>query len=343
MKPRLHTPGKKKALRLKSRGVYFLEPSKDVEYIHSGCTLLDCVLGGGWALSRIANIVGDKSTGKTLLTIEACINFRRAFPTGKIRYVEPEAAFDQSYATELGMPEDVDFAEDMDTVEEVYDDMVETFDALGKKEPCLYVIDSLDSLSDKAEMGRKFDENSYGGTKPKQLGKLFRQLVRKIRSKRVLVIIVSQVRDNIGVMFGEKHTRSGGKALDFYASQIVWLAQTGQTRRVIKKQTQVVGVTVRAKCKKNKVGLPFRECEFNIKFGYGVDDLTANLNFLRDSQRLPLLEVGMTEDSVKRYLSRLDSLTKEGLQEQRLKINQAVKTAWREIQQEFLPRRKKYE
>ena len=341
---RFRMPGVRRALRLKSRSAYFLSPSKEVEYVHSGAAVLDCVLGGGWALGRIANIVGDKSSGKTLLAIELCVNFKRLFPTSKIRYVEPEASFDKSYAAALGMPvEDVEFAEDIETVEELFEDMQDVATSLNKNQPCLYILDSLDSLSDKAEMARGISESTMGMSKPKQLGQLFRRLVRKIRSKRMLVIIISQVRDNIGVAFGERHTRSGGRALDFYASQILWLAQTGTIRRVVNKVTRVVGVTIKAKCKKNKVGLPHRGCDFEIKFGYGVDDLAANIKFLRDTKRLSLLQIGMNEDGVRRYLDRLDSLTPESLAEHRKKIDLAVREAWKSIEKDFLPTRKKYE
>src|SRR5258708_16290960 len=119
----------KPKLRLKSKddgGSYFLAPT-EVEFISSGCAVFDCVLGGGWAVRRIVNLVGDKSTGKTLLGIEACCNFVKQFSTiGKIRYVEPEAAFDKSYAAALGLPVDrIAFADDdsIHTVEDFHTDL----------------------------------------------------------------------------------------------------------------------------------------------------------------------------------------------------------------------------
>src|SRR4051812_34296892 len=85
-------------------------------FFSSGCALLDCVLGGGWALRRMINVIGDKSTGKTLLAIEACANFVRAFVRGRVTYIEAESAFDRSYAATLGFPEhNLDLVDDIRT------------------------------------------------------------------------------------------------------------------------------------------------------------------------------------------------------------------------------------
>src|ERR1019366_3976564 len=92
--------------RVKPGGNYFSSPKTGIEFISSGCHNLDLALGGGWAEGRVSNIVGDKSTGKSLLAIEACANFAIKYPKGTIRYREAEAAFDRPYAEALGMPVD---------------------------------------------------------------------------------------------------------------------------------------------------------------------------------------------------------------------------------------------
>ena len=131
-----------------------------------GGTILDCVLGGGWAYNRVSNIVGDKSTGKTLLAIEACANFARLNPRSRIVYAECEASFDEDYAERLGLPLDrVDFPEDLDTVEDLFEDLESRLDTPSR---LMYVIDSLDAISDRAEQGRKIDQGTYG-TKSKQV------------------------------------------------------------------------------------------------------------------------------------------------------------------------------
>src|SRR6266700_660763 len=144
-------------------GNYFLD-ARPLELFSSGCQILDLALGGVWPLSRISNIVGDKSTGKTLIAIEACANFSRKFPEGKIYYSESESAFDPSYAQALGMPiEKVRFGEDFFTVEDLFEDLEKVLKDLEKTPtPALYIIDSLDALSDRDELAREIDKGSYG-------------------------------------------------------------------------------------------------------------------------------------------------------------------------------------
>ena len=261
-------------------GLYFHGPKKDLRFISSGCTLLDLALGGGWARRRIANIVGDKAVGKSLLCIEMAANFAMEEPKAKIRYREAESAFDPAYAEALGFPLDkVDFGDPVDTVEDVFEDLQKVI--AGAKGPELYIVDSLDALSDRAEMDRNIDEGSYGTGKAKMMSQLLRRLVRELAEKDVTVVFVSQVRDNISVMIGKKTTRSGGRALDFYCSQVCFLTQLEKLKRTIKGVTRVTGTRVKATIEKNKIALPYREAEFQILFGHGIDDDAACRNFLK--------------------------------------------------------------
>src|SRR5487761_2481019 len=143
---------------------------KNLKFVSTGCALLDEVLGGGYVLGRVVNLVGDKSTGKTLLAIEASANFLKRYPKGIVRYAEAEAAFDNDYAAALGLPvERVEFADTIFTVEDFFEALEKMLDAL-KDNPCLYILDSLDALSDRAELERDIDAGTYGGNKPKQIG-----------------------------------------------------------------------------------------------------------------------------------------------------------------------------
>lgn len=331
----------------KAGNVYQLPTLSGVRCIPTGCTPLDCVLGGGWGLGRIANIVGDKAVGKTLLAIEACANFAHHNPKGRIFYRESEAAFDASYAETLGLPlERVDFGpEGIDTQWETIEDVFEDLDARlaeceKAKVEALYIVDSLDALSSRAELDRKPGEGTYGLEKQKVLGELFRKLTRRIKATNCAVIFVSQIRDKIGITFGEKHTRSGGKALDFYASQILWLhhlKQLGSTRGGVKR---VTGVRILAKCKKNKISLPFRQCEFEIGFGYGVREELACLEWLEEVKALGKL--GLTSATVDEYLSKLDTLPPEELKAEQQSLRNTVLLTWSEVEGRFTPTRKKY-
>lgn len=300
-------------------GLYFANPKTNVQLLRTGCTMLDCVLGGGWAQGRIVNIVGDKSTGKTLLAMEAIANFFSQYPNGSCRYNEAESAFDQEYAGALGIPiSKVDIREDCDTVESFFDDLTSYMGKKKKGEAGLYILDSLDALSDAAEMERGISEGTFGAAKAKQLSQVFRRIVRKLAASNILLIVISQVRDSIGVAFGEKHSRSGGKALDFYASQIVWLAHLKLLKRTISKVERPYAIRIRARCKKNKVGLPFRDCEFELRFGYGIEDVKASLEWAT--------EVGL-------------ALPKDMKLEE---LRERIIKHWYKIESDFLPKEKKY-
>jgi len=331
---------------------YFADASNrtGLEFFSSGCVLLDMVLGGGFALGRMSNIIGDKSTGKTLLAIEAAVNFHCTFPDGVIRYLEAEAAFDQGYAAALGLPVDAiqwpkmeDKKGESDrTVEFLHDDIKDTVSKL-KGAPCLYIVDSLDALSDRAEMGRDIADNTYGQNKAKKLGEMFRRLIGDIEQSRLCLLVISQIRDKIGVTFGETKMRAGGHAMDFYATHCLWLANVGQIKKTSNKIERPVGVDIRAKCKKNKIGLPFRECDFPVMFGYGVDDMTAAVEWLLAAGMESRLEdVAMTKAGWK---IRVGSLRDKGGQEAaevRAKLNAIIREEWPRLETNFLPKSGKY-
>ncbi len=325
-------------------GAYFSSPSPSIKFISSGCTLLDCALGGGYALGRVVNIVGNYSSGKTLLAIEAMAGFDFTYPEGNKRYNEVEAAFDKEYAAALGMPVDaIDFAEDCLTVEDFYNDFDETIKKNQKtNKPGLYVLDSLDALSDKAETERDIGEGSYGANKAKKMSEAFRRINQNAAKSQTALMIISQVRDNIGVVIGKKTTRSGGRALDFYASQVINLQQIGRITKTRKQVTRPIGINVRAKIEKNKIGLPFREVEFPIYFGYGIDDIEASLNWLLSVKRMDVVDAKNDKKdvtSIRKECNKYDDTEYFEFQEN---LSKQVKTIWKEIETEFLPDRKKY-
>lgn len=325
-------------------GGRFLKRESTLEFITTGCAILDCVLGGGWPLGRIANVVGDKSTGKTLLGIEATANFARQYPKGFIRYNEVEAAFDRPYAQALGLPIDrVDFAENCFTVEDFYTDLKKAIERSKKEEqPGLYILDSLDALSDRAELESDIDKGTYGAAKAKKMSELFRRLVQQAAQSKLSIIIISQVRDAIGVTFGDKKTRSGGHALDFYASQVVYLAHLKSLTRTIKGVIRPTGVRIRAKVKKNKINLPQRECEFDIRFGFGIDDIAANLNWMEKESPNTLKELDIKADAINRFLRAAEDAPPDEYVTLRDKIAAHTATAWMAVEEEFMPTRSKY-
>lgn len=258
-----------------------------MQCIHSGSTILNLALTGkprnGWPLGRSSNIIGDKSTGKTLLAIEAANMFLGFPPEGikfpHVTYIEGEEAFDKAYAAALGMPVDKVELKSLETIEQVYAEIQEVCKVKAKSHGHLVIIDSLDSLEAQAEMDKELTEGTYDTAKQKQLGKLFRRLVKPMSEAKVHLMIISQIRYNITAMpFCPKWRRAGGKALDFYCSHIVWLHEL----KKLKDQSSnwPYGVNIEAKVTKNKVCLPFRQATFPILFTFGIDDVTSLLNFL---------------------------------------------------------------
>lgn len=269
------------------------KPSKrPVETFPSGSTVFDLILGGGLPVGKIVNIVGDNSTGKTLLACEIIASARKHFGDKlRYRYNDAEAGFSFDSQALYGFDIIDDDKEPSTTIEELEADLDRELEALQHGETLVYVLDSLDALSSLSEIEAAADrrkaldsgkviKGSYGMQKQKFLSELFRLQATKIKDKRCCLIVISQVRENIGVMYGPKYRRSGGKALDFYAAQIVWLAEAERHE----KRGRATGITVKAKITKNKIGLPFRTGYIDILFNFGVDDISTNLNYLCDNR-----------------------------------------------------------
>lgn len=325
-------------------GNYFTE-QKSLEFISSGCTLLDCILGGGWAIGRISNVVGDNSSGKTLQAIEASANFLRQYPDGKVWYHETEAAFDSEYAEALGMPVNKitmvrEECEDADVVEGLFNYLKDVVLPFFKKNPetrGLYILDTQDAIGCKTENARGIEEGSYNQSKNIVLNRLYRELTSEIEKSNLHLMIISQTRDNIGVTFGRKWRVSGEGALKFYASQRIQFAEVKKLKRTIKGVERPYGIDVKANCFKNKVGLPYRTCGFPIVFGYGINDLASSLEWLKEVKMLD--ELGISEKEITKLS---EKHVHEPDMELANRINTYVKKCWQEIETSFIPKAKKY-
>ena len=314
------------------------DSADDKIFISSGGTLLNLALtntiDSGYRAGRIVNIVGDKSSGKTLLAIEVMSYAYHVMKKNydmKLIYDEGEAAFDKEYASKLGLPVDkIDFRES-ETIEDWYASLEKEINlpSKDKKDFTIYILDSLDSIVSEGELEEDFNKGGFGMNKQKQMSKLFRRLIRKLRKNNILVIVISQLRDKIGVTFGETKTRAGGRALDFYASIILWLYEKGK----IKKGNLPVGLEIKAKVKKNKLWKPWRECDFSILFEYGIDDIGSNIDFLKENKIC--VDSGGTrfEWEGKRY-SREDFIQFIGENNKEEEIKDLVKQTWDKLEEE---------
>ena len=265
---------------------------------NTGCKLLDLVVGGakgvyGFPAGKFINIVGDKSAGKTFLSNEIIAWAYHNFDKKKFRWVYDDCESGYSFDTESMygfdiMPENPVHST---TVEEAFCNISDFADKLKGDQFGIYVLDSLDALTsneqdERAEERLKafhndktFDKGTYGMGKQKYLSQeFFPQLCSKVENKNILVIVISQVRENVDMFSFEKFTRSGGKAMDFYAHTVLWLA----TCKKILKKERPVGVVVKAKVTKSKTPRPFRECFFSFLYDYGLDGVGTSVDYLFD-------------------------------------------------------------
>jgi recombination protein RecA len=211
--------------RAEEGGNYFAAAQEGNTFFPSGCKNLDLILGGGWIEHQHINLIGDNSTGKTLLAVEGAINFMKKHgKKARVRYRERRCNIE--YAKAMGLDIDaVDFGDPEEpwrTAEDMYEEMDYRCDKGASNDyETLVIVDSLDAISSRAELARSIDEGSYGMEKAKVLSQFFRRLTDPLAEARITMFFISQTRDKIGATFGKKYTRSGGNALNFYCSQIV--------------------------------------------------------------------------------------------------------------------------
>jgi RecA/RadA recombinase len=330
-----------------------------VDFIPSGSTLLNLAASqkgrnGGWARGRIVNLVGDGSSGKSLCALEACAqvfyNIKNIespiFPKPdkvSIVYNNAEGVMDFPIETMYG-PEfnanvewiQTSIAEDFGT------DYQNRVKKLKRGECLLYVMDSLDALVSRAAasiMGQILDDKkpdgSYGTEKAKFFSSgFFSHLCGLMKDKDATLICISQVREKIGIVFGEKHYRTGGKALDFYTHQVVWLSQVERLKRTFRTQEKVYGVKIKATFKRNKTAKPFREAVFPVLFDYGIDEIGSLVDFYF-GPKAKTIKWKDQDIEVKDFIYLLDN-SKEDL----TLLQDMVEKEWLEIEDEVKPIRK---
>ena len=283
----------------------------EVEAIPTGALSLDMALGiGGVPRGRIIEVFGPESSGKTTLALHIVAEAQKM--GGDAAFIDAEHALDPVYAKKLGVDIDNLIVSQPDTGEQALE-ITESLVRSGALD--VIVVDSVAALVPKAEIDGDMGD-SHMGLQARLMSQALRKLTGALNKTKTVLIFINQLREKIGVMFGNPETTTGGRALKFYASVRLDIRKIGN----IKQDGEVKGNRVRVKVIKNKVAPPFREAEFDVVYGEGISkagnilDMAVNLDIIEKSGSWFSYNgerIGQGRENVKRYLKENPKLLEE--------------------------------
>ena len=268
---------------------YFLDgvqdtPTDVTDWVGTGSTLLDLAISnkphGGLAAGRITEINGLEGSGKSLIGAHALASTQKK--GGLAVYIDTESAVSAEFLQAIGIDTDSMLYVHLETVEDIFDTIETIITKIresSKDKLVTILVDSLAAASTKVEMDADFDKDGWATSKAIVLSKAMRKITQMIARQKVCLIFTNQLRQKLGVMFGDPWTTSGGKALPFHASTRIRLKNMGQIKDT-KKDT--IGIKIRAQVIKNRLGPPLRSAEFPLFFDKGIDDYGSWLTVMKD-------------------------------------------------------------
>ena len=271
---------------------HFLDGSEDTptdltEWVSSGSTLLDLAISnrpnGGFPVGRIVELQGMEASGKSLIMAHVLANTQRK--GGLAVYIDTENALSEEFLTAIGVDVKNMLYVPLETIEDIFEaveNIIETIRKSSKDRLVTIVIDSVSAATTKIEQDADYDKDGWATSKAILMSKAMRKITNIIGKQRVLLLCASQLREKMGVMFGDQYTTSGGKELGFHASCRVRLKGVGKLKTGKGVTEDVVGVQTEAQVIKNRMGPPFRKATFDIYFSSGIDDLNSWLDLLKN-------------------------------------------------------------
>lgn len=308
--------GKGSVMRLGER------PHVDVDVIPTGSILLDQALGvGGYPKGRIVEIYGPESSGKTTLALEAIAQAQ--LKGGRAAFIDAEHAIDPEYASKLGVDIDELILSQPDSGEQALEicEMLASSGAID-----IIVVDSVAALVPQAELDGVMSDNQVG-LQARLMSKGMRKIAGILNKTGTVVIFINQLREKVGVIYGNPETTTGGRALKFYASIRIDIRRA----EAIKSGSDIVGNSAKVKIVKNKVAPPFKSCTIDMIFGQGISrtgellDLGEEYNLLKKSGNWYEIDgnkIGNGREASKTYLKEHPEVAKD-LEE---KIKEKIKT-----------------
>ena len=267
---------------------YFLEedsnPTDVTDFISTGSTMLDIAISnrpnGGVAVGKITELNGLEGSGKSLIGSHLLASTQRK--DGIAVYIDTESAVSQEFLRAIGVDTSKMLYVHLETVEEVFDTIetiVTKIRESSKDKLVTILVDSLAAASTKVEMDADFDKDGWATAKAIIISKAMRKITQMIAREKVALVFTNQLRQKLGVMFGDPWTTSGGKALPFHSSTRVRFKNMGQIKDGNK---TTIGIKIKGQVIKNRLGPPMRTAEFPLFFDTGIDDFGSWLTVMKE-------------------------------------------------------------
>jgi len=275
---------------------YFLDGAEDTptdltEWISTGSSILDLAISnrpnGGLPVGRITEITGMEASGKSLLAAHLLANTQKK--GGLAVYIDTENAMNEEFLRAIGIDISKLLYIQLETVEDIFEvieNIILKVKESDKDRLVSIAVDSVAAATTKVEQAQDYDKEGWATSKAIVLSKGMRKITQLIGRERVALFFTNQLRQKLGVMFGDPWTTSGGKAIQFHASCRLRLKAAGQIKAKVQGKEQTIGIKTKAVVVKNRMGPPLRTAEFNIFFESGIDDTGSWLQVMKDYKLL---------------------------------------------------------